>query len=136
MREANPVTVQLQHEQGNWLSAPKNSALLRPRVSPLLQAVVVVRKVLALDLGRWGHQFFFFAVSSAAASLCHAMTAEASAGDHWTSGRASGSDSPSNGQPHAKSWPLSFAAVRNSRPGLGLLRRLCHLRSCLSDPAV
>ena len=43
----------------------------------------------------------FSADSSAAASLCQAMTTEASAGDHWTSGRASGSDSP---------WPVSFAA--------------------------
>ena len=68
----------------------------------LLQAVVVVGKVLALDLGRALFQWASSVVSlpsRAAASLCQAMTADALAGDQWTSGPALWSDSPSRGQP-------------------------------------
>ena len=43
-------------------------------------------------------------------SRCQALIAKASAGDQWTSGRASGSDSASNGRPRIKLWPLSSAA--------------------------
>ena len=49
-----------------------------------------------------------FAVSSAAVSLCHAVTAETSAGDQWTSGRASESANPSNGQPHVLRCRLEY----------------------------
>ena len=49
------------------------------RSTNVLLQVVVVGKVLALDAFLMGVISCFFAVSSAAASLCHAMTAEASA---------------------------------------------------------
>ena len=41
--------------------------------------------------------------------LCQAMTAEASAGDQWTSGRALGWKRPRGSHSQVKSWPPSFA---------------------------
>ena len=67
------------------------------------------------------------------------MTAEASAGDQWKSGLASGSASPSSGQAHARSWPLSFAAdssVPVDRPQhrmLALESSMCPLVESSSD---
>ena len=44
------------------------------------------------------------------ASLCQGTKPKTSTGDKWTSGRASGPDSPTRGEPQARSGPLSFAA--------------------------
>ena len=51
-------------------------------------AVVVVREILALGLGRSpsSGRHHFFVASDAPTSLCLASTAEASAGDQWTFG--------------------------------------------------